>query len=101
MAPERSGLSGRMRAGGNVAANVATEEHPARVTKPLLEGAAEPVETPATPEAPDAPEAPRLDDPRYPRPRWVRALRTVGIRAPLILLAYPVAVVVNLAVMAI
>src|SRR5215813_1936083 len=37
-----------------------------------------------------------INDPRYPRARWFRGLRTAAIRSPLALLLYPVLVVVNL-----
>ncbi len=91
MAPESGGLSGRLR----TASAVAAEERPERELPHPSEGAAEPID------AAEAPDTPRLDDPRYPRPRWVRMVRTVGIRASLIVLAYPVAVVANLALIAI
>src|SRR5262249_51370536 len=44
-----------------------------------------------------APNGPTLDinDPRYPRRSWRRALRTLAHRSPLLLLAYPALILVN------
>src|SRR5262249_3101500 len=41
-----------------------------------------------------------INDRRYPRPKWFRALRTAAIRSPLLLLAYPALFVLSLALSA-
>ncbi len=104
MAPERSGLTGRLRTVG-----VATEERLAgggstaagAAETPVAQGEAlgeapEMAETLESPEVKESPDAPRIDDPRYPRGRWFRALRMVALRAYLVMLAYPLAVVTQL-----
>jgi tetratricopeptide (TPR) repeat protein len=81
-----SGLSRRLRA----PAGGATEERPARAL-PLVAAV-----SPGAPEGEDNSGAPRLDDPRYPRPRWLWVLRTIALRLPVLLLAYPLIFAANL-----